>query len=141
MPKPREVFRELGEVEQRLRITERKLYRLKENSWSFTKNMLRFGFAAWVFGLSVFLLTIVVVGANLFAGTPPIYTYSLMGTPLLVGAPAAPMTMTAVSVRKFDTRIKRLKRIRSGLAVKYQKALYQYQRASLQYLKQAGSDR
>ncbi len=139
MPKAQEVFRELEEVEQHLRITERKLHRLMENSWSYTKNMLRFGFATWVFGLSVFFLAIVAMSTELFGGAPLTWTSMLVGTPLLVGASAAPVTMTTVSVRKFDTKIKRLRRIRSGLAVKYQRALYQYQRASLQYLKQAGS--
>ncbi|MBA7602954.1 hypothetical protein ES703_10050 [subsurface metagenome] len=138
MSKVREVFRELGEVEQRLRITERKLYRLKEDSWSYTKNMLKFGFASWVFGLSVFFLAIVAMSTELFGGAPLTWTFMLVGIPLLVGAPAAPMMMTAVSVRKFDTKIKRLRRIRSGLAVKYQSALYQYQMASIQYLKRQG---
>jgi len=139
MSKVREVFRELGEVEQRLRITERKLYRLKEDSWSYTKNVLRFGFASWVFGLSIFFLAVVAMSTELFGGAPLTWSSMLVGIPLLVGAPAAPMMMTAASVHKFDTKIKRLRHIRSGLAVKYHRALYQYQKASLQYLKQAGS--
>ena len=101
--------------------------------------MLRFGFASWIFGLSIFFLTIVAMSTELFGGAPPTWSSLLVGTPLLVGAPAAPMIMMAVSVHKFDAKIKRLGHIRSGLAVKYQRALYQYQKASLQYLKQAGS--
>ena len=139
MSKVREVFRELGEAEQRLRITERKLHHLREDRRSFTKNMLKFGFATWVFGLSVFLL--VVVGVKLFAGDLSIWTSFLVGTPLLVGGPVAPVTITAVFVRKFDIKVKRLRHIRSGLVVKYQRALLQYQRASLQYLKQARARR
>ncbi len=135
MPKVQEAFRELGEVEQHLRITERKLHHLREDRRSFTKNMLKFGFATWVFGLSVFFLVIMVVGV---AGDLQIWTSFLVGTPLLVGAPAAPMAMTATFVRKFDIKVERLRHIRSGLVVKYQRVLLQYQRASLQYLKQAG---
>jgi len=138
MPKAQEAFRELGEVEQHLQITERKLHHLREDRRSFTKNMLKFGFATWVFGLSVFFLVIMVVGVKLFAGDLPIWTSFLVGTPLLVGAPAAPVPMTAAFVRKFDIKVERLRHIRSGLVVKYQRALLQYQRASLQYLKQAG---
>ena len=138
MPKAQEVFRELEEVEQHLRITERKLHRLMENSRSYTKNKLRFGFATWVFGLSVFFLAIVAMSTELFGGAPLTWTSMIVGTPLLVGASAAPVTITAVSVHKFDAKIKRLRRIRSGLAVKYQRALLQYQRISLKYLKQAG---
>ena len=138
MPKAREAFRELEEVEQHLRITERKLHHLMEERRSFTRNMLKFGFATWVFGLSVFFFAIVVMSAKLFVGSPPIWTYSLMGAPWLVGAPAASVTMTAAFVRKFDIKVERLIHIRSGLVAKYQRALLQYQRASLQYLKQAG---
>ena len=133
MPKAQEVSRKLEDVEQQLRITERKLHRLKENRWSFTKNMLRFGFATWVFGLSVFILAIVVMNAKLFGGAP------LAWTSTLVGAHAAPVTVTAVFVRKFDIKIKHLRRIRRGLVEKYQRALLQYRRALLQYMKQAGN--
>lgn len=138
MPKAQEAFRKLKDVEQHLRITERKLHRLKEDRWSFTKNMLKFGFAAWVLGLSVFFLAIVVLSVEFFAGSQPILTYSFMGTPFLVGASAASVMMTAAFVRKFDIEVKRLRRIRMGLGVKYQRALLQYQRALLQYLKAGG---
>ena len=135
----REVFRKLEDVEQQLRITERKLRRMEENRWLHTKNMLRFGFASWVLGLAVFLFAIVAMNTELFGGVQLTWSSMLVGTPLLVGAPAAPVTMTAVSAHKFDAKIKRLRHIRSGLVVKYHRALYQYQKASLQYLKQAGS--
>lgn len=134
MPKVQEVFRKLEDVEQQLRITERKLHRLKEKRWSFTKNMLKFGFATWVLGISIFFLAIVVVSINLFSGAPPIWTYSFLGTPLLVGVPAAPVTVTAVFAQRFDTKIRHLKRIRRGLGAKYKRALLQYQRALLQHL-------
>lgn len=129
------MFRKLEGVEQQLRITERKLHHLKKNRWSFTKKMLKFGFASWVFGLSVFFLAIVVMNAKLFVWPQSIWTYSLMVTPLLVGAPAAPVTMTAAYVRKYDTEIKRLRRIRRGLAAKYERVFLQCKRALLEYVK------
>ena len=135
MPKAQEVFRKLKDVEQHLQITERKLHHLKEDRGSFTKNMLKFGFATWVLGLAVFFLAIVVLSVELFAGASPIWTYSFMGTPFLVGAPAASVTMTAAFVRKFDIEIKHLRRIRRGLGTKYQRSILQYQRALLQYVK------
>jgi len=134
MLKAQEVFRKLEDVEQHLRTTERKLHRLEEKRWSFTKNMLKFGLATWVLGLSIFFLAIVVVSVNLFSGAPEIWTCSFLGTPLLVGAPAAPVTVTAVFAQKFDTKIRRLKCTRKGLAAKYKRALLQYQRALLQHL-------
>ncbi len=139
MSKVWEVLRELEEVEQHLQITERKLHRLMGDSWFYTKNMLRFGFASWIFCLSIFFLAIVAMSTELFGGAPLTWSSILVGTSLLVVAPAAPMMMTAVSVHKFETKIKRLRHIRRGLAAKYQSALLQYQRASLQYLKQAGN--
>jgi len=132
----REAFRKLEDVEQQLRITERKLRRMEKNRWSFTKNMLRFGFATWAFGLSVFFFAIVAMNTELCGGAPLAWASMLVGTPLLVGAPAAPVTMTAVSGRKFDVKIKRLRRIRRGIVAKYQRALLQYQRTLLQYVKQ-----
>ena len=135
MPKHQEALRKLRDVEQHLQITERKLHRLKEGRWSFAKNMLKFGFATWVLGLSVFFLAIVVLSVELFGGAPPIWTYSFMGTPFLVGAPAASVAMTAAFVRKFDIEIKHLRRTRRGLGAKYQRSILQYQRAVIQYVK------
>ena len=124
--KGRKAFRKFEDVKKQLRKTERELRRMEEKRWLYTKNMLRFGFASWVFGLSVFLLAIVAMSTELFGGAPLAWSSMLVGTPLLVGAPAAPVTMTAVSARKFDVKIKRLKRIRKRLVAKYQKAVLQY---------------
>ncbi|MFQ6130396.1 MAG: hypothetical protein ACE5OT_06340, partial [Candidatus Hadarchaeaceae archaeon] len=126
MHKGRKAFRKFKDASRKLRTIQRKLHHIEKKKWLFTKNMLKFGFASWVFGLSVFFLAIVVVGVELFGETPPIWTYSLTGIPLLVGAPAAPVTMTAVSVRKYDTKIKRLRHIRRGLAIKYQRGVLRY---------------
>jgi len=128
--KRRTAFRKFEDVKKQLRKTDRELRRMEENRWSYTKNMLRFGFASWVFGLAVFLFAIVAVNteffAELFGGVQLTWSSMLIGTPLLVGAPAAPVTMTAVSAHKFDTKIKRLRRIRKRLVVKYQKAVLRY---------------
>ena len=116
MPK-RKASRKSVDIKQHLRITEEKLHRLEENKSLFTKNMLKFGFAAWVFGLSAFFFAIVMVNVELFGKAPPNWIS------LLVGAPAAPVMITAALVRKFDIKIKRLKHIRGGLMKKYQKAV------------------
>lgn len=133
LPKRRrgpKAFIRFEDVKKQLRKTDRELRRMEENRWSYTKNMLKFGFASWIFGLSVFLFAIVAMNTDFFAELfgPVQLTWSsmLVGTPLLVGAPAAPVTTTAVSVRKFDVKIKRLRRIRKKLVGKYQKAVLQY---------------
>jgi len=124
--KERRAFRKFEDVKKQLRKTDRELRHMEENRWSYTKNMLRFGFASWVFGLAVFLFAIVAVNTEFFGGVQLTWSSMLVGTPLLVGAPAAPVAATAVSVRKFDTKIKRLRRVRKRLVVKYQKAVLRY---------------
>lgn len=124
--KGRKAFRRFEDVKKQLRKTDRELRRMEENRWSYTKNMLRFGFASWIFGLSVFLFAIVAMSTELFGGAQLTWSSMLVGTPLLVGAPAAPVAATAVSAHKFDTKIKRLRRIRKRLVVKYQKAVLRY---------------
>ncbi len=115
MPKEQRATKKFKDIKRQVRTTERELHRLKETQWSYVKNMLKFGLAAWVFGLSFFFLAIVMMNIKLFGEAP------LLWTPLLVGVPAAPVTITAVSVRKFAVKIKRLERTRRDLLLKYQK--------------------
>jgi len=126
MSKARKAFRKFEDTNRELRATERELHHMEENRWSFTKNMMKFGFAAWVFGLAVFLFAITLMSTELFGGAPVAWNSVLLGTPLLVGAPAAPLTMTSVFTRKHDNRIKRLGHIRRGLVTEYQGAALQY---------------
>ena len=124
--KERRAFRKFEDVKQELRKTDRKLRHMEENRWSHTKNMLKFGFASWVLGLAIFLFAIVAMNTDFFGGVQLTWSSMLVGTPLLVGAPAAPVTMTAISARKFDAKIKRLRRVRKHLVAKYQKAVLRY---------------
>jgi len=126
MSKAREAFKKFEDANWELRATERELHHMEGSRWSFRKNMLKFGFAAWVFGLSVFLLAITLMSTELFGGAPLAWSSMLVGTLLLVGAPAAPVTMTSVFIRKHDNRIKRLGDIRRGLVTEYQGAALQY---------------
>jgi len=66
------------------------------------------------------------MSTELFGGAPLAWSSMLVGTLLLVGAPAAPVTMTSVFIRKHDNRIKRLGDIRRGLVTEYQGAALQY---------------
>ena len=129
LPKRRKgprAFRRFEDVKKQLRKTDRELRRMEDSRWSYSKSMLKFGFATWLFGLSVFLLAIVVLSVEIIAGAPSIGTYSSLGAPLLIGAPAAPVTITAMFARRFDTKIRRLKRARKHLVAKYQKAVLRY---------------
>ena len=120
MPKKRRAAGKSTDIKRQLRITERELRHLNEAQWSYSKNMLKFGFAAWVFGLSAFLFAILVMNLELFGGTQPVWTS------LLVVALAAPVMITAVLVRKFVVKIKRLERIRRGLLTEYERAVLRH---------------
>ncbi len=126
MSKVREAFRKFEDANWELRATERELHHMEGSRWSFRKNMLKFGFASWVLGLAVFLFAIVAMSTELFGGAPLAWSSMLVGTPLLVGASAAPVTMTAVFIRKHDNRVKHLGNIRRGLVTEYQGAALQY---------------
>jgi len=110
-----EFLRTTGALKQQLQINERELHQTKKIQRLYVKKMLKFGFATWVFGLSVFFFAIVIVNVELLGPLP-------VWTSLLVGVPAAPVTITGVFVRKFDAKIKCLERIRRELlAKKYKK--------------------
>jgi len=115
MPKKRRKTRKSKGIKRQLRIAERELRHLKATQRLYVEKMLKFGLAAWVFGLSLFFFAIVMVNVELF-GPPPVWIS------LLVGIPAAPVTITAVFIRKHAVKTKRLKRIRHGLIAKYKKA-------------------
>ena len=114
MPKKGRTSRKSKEIKRQLQIIERELRHLKETQRLYVEKMLKFGLTAWVFGLSVFFLAIVIVNVKLF-GAPPVWIS------LLVAVPAAPLTITAVFVRKFVVKIKHQKRIRRGLFAEYKK--------------------
>ncbi|MFQ6129629.1 MAG: hypothetical protein ACE5OT_02320 [Candidatus Hadarchaeaceae archaeon] len=118
MPKKGRTTRKSKHIKRRLQITERELRHLKSTQRLYVGKMLKFGLAAWVFGLSVFFFMIVMVNAKLF-GPPPVWIS------LLVGVPAAPVTITAVFIRKFAVKTKHLERIRHRLLAKYKKVTLQ----------------
>ena len=79
--------------------------------------MLKFGVAAWVFGLSLFFSVIIISDPTLLSKTPAI-TISL-----IVLAAVAPIFITVVRIRKFGIKIKRLERVRRTLLAEHQKAV------------------
>jgi hypothetical protein len=109
--------RKSAEIKRQLRIAERELRRLNQTQWVYSKSMLKFGFAAWIFGLSIFFSAVMVMDVALLVAAQPVWA------PLLVVALAAPVVVTAVLVRKFAVKIKRLERIRRGLLEEYERAV------------------
>jgi membrane protein implicated in regulation of membrane protease activity len=114
---PQKRRRSAADIRRELRVVERELSNLIRIQWTYAKRMLKFGMAAWIFGLCTFFLAIVILNPGLIWEAP------LLAAPLLVIAAAAPVLITAVVIRKFSYKIKRLERIRRGLLMQYEKAV------------------
>ncbi len=112
-PAPRKAL----DVKQRIQAADRELRHLNEVQWIFSKRMLKFGMAAWMFGLSTFFLAVVLMGAQLLAPTYHIWL------PLLILGLAAPIVITASLIRKFSLKIRQLERIRRDLLAEYERAI------------------
>ncbi len=120
MPEKRRASRNPADIKRRLRIAERELHHLNKAQWSYAKGMLKFGLVAWILGISAFFLAVWMADAELFGVAQPVWTS------LLVVALAAPVTITAVFVRRIAIKMKRLERIRRGLLTEYQKAVLRH---------------
>lgn len=105
------------EIKRRIQTADRELRHLNEVQWIYSKRMLKFGMAAWIFGLATFFSAVIVMDAQLL--TP---TYSIW-LPLLIIGLAAPVVITATMIRKFALKIKQLERIRRDLLGEYEKAI------------------
>ncbi len=122
MPKKRPRVKSVTDIKRELETMERELRHITEFQWIYAKRMLKFGFASWIFGLSSFFLVLIIRDPELLSKSP-------LASPLLVIAAAVPVVITALAVRKFNARIKRLERIRKVLLTEYERAI----------LKRAGS--
>ncbi|MDI6642790.1 MAG: hypothetical protein QMD95_01900 [Candidatus Hodarchaeaceae archaeon] len=117
MPKKGITPQKALEIKRRIQTTDRELRHLNEIQWVYSKRMLKFGMAAWIFGLSTFFSAVIVMDAQLL-----VPTYSIW-LPLLILALAAPVAITAALIRKFALKIRYLERIRRDLLAEYEKAI------------------
>jgi len=104
-------------VKRELEILERELNHLIEIQWTYAKQMLKFGVASWIFGLSMFFLAVITLDASLLGRMPPI------SISLLIFAAAVPILITAVRIRRFGIIIKRQECIRRTLLAGYRRAI------------------
>lgn len=79
--------------------------------------MLKFGLAAWIFGLATFFFAIVVINLQALMTTYNVWV------PLLTIALAAPVAITVIMIRKFARKIRYLERLRRGLLTEYEEAI------------------
>lgn len=106
------------EIKRRLKVVERELDNLLKSQWTYAKRMLKFGSAAWIFGLSAFITALLIYqGPTLILNAPPI------SISLLIGALAAPIAITSALLLRQRRKVKRLERVRLGLLSQHEKAL------------------
>ncbi len=118
MPKKKEpISKKVAKLKRELEVLERELNHLIEIQWAYAKRMLKFGVAAWVFGLSLFFSAIIISDVTLLSKTPAI------SISLIILAAAAPIFITAALIRKFAGKIRRLERVRRMMLMKYEKAI------------------
>ncbi len=117
MPKKKTASSKALGLKQQLQAAGRELTRLQGLQWVYSKRMLKFGMAAWIFGLFTFFSAILLMDARLLTTT-----YNLW-VPLLIIAFAIPVLITVVMIRKFVRKIKYLERLRQGLLTEYERAL------------------
>lgn len=118
MPKKKETAsKKAAKLKRELEVLERELSHLIEIQWAYAKQMLKFGVAAWVFGLSLFFSAIIISDATLLSKTPAI------SISLIILAAAAPIFINVMLVRKFTSKIKRLERVRRMMLIEYEKAI------------------
>jgi hypothetical protein len=118
MPKTSKKARSAAVIKRELEIAERELKRINEFQWVYAKRMLKFGFASWIFGVSMFFSFLIVYDSRLLGGTSAPVAWSL-----LIFAAAVPVMIVAAFIRKFVAEIKRLERIRKALLAEYEKVI------------------
>ncbi|KUO40238.1 MAG: hypothetical protein AVW06_02635 [Hadesarchaea archaeon DG-33-1] len=102
-----------------LETPEHELNRLIEIQWAHAKRMFKLGTSSWIFGLSMFFLAVIISDVSLLGITPPILIS------LLIFVAAVPILISAVRIRKFGVKTKRLERVRRTLLAGYQRAVLQ----------------
>lgn len=117
MPKKGITPKKALDIKRRIQTSDRELRHLNEVQWVFSKRLLKFGMAAWIFGLSAFFSAIVIMNAELLGSTYQVWV------PIIIIALAAPVIITASLIRKFAIKIRQLERIRRGLLAEYEKAI------------------
>lgn len=108
----------IEEVKHRLGVVERELDNLVKFQWKYAKQMLKFGTAAWIFGLAVFVTTL-----TIYQGPELLFDAPSISISLLVIAAVAPVIITVIMLQKYRSKMRRLERIRQGLLTQYEETL------------------
>ncbi len=106
------------EIKRKLRIIEEELDNLSDIEWIYAKRLLKYGVAAWIFGIAAFISALMIFyGPDFFTATPAT-AYSL-----LILAGAAPVILSVIFIRRYRKEMEKLDGIREKLLSDYEKAL------------------
>ncbi|KXA94816.1 hypothetical protein AKJ36_02155, partial [candidate division MSBL1 archaeon SCGC-AAA259I07] len=107
-----------SKIKEKVETVENEIEDLLSSQWSYAKQMLKFSFSSWIFGLSFFIASLIIYkGPEFLLKIPP------LSLSLLVGACAAPITIASIFLRNKNKRIQKLKNKKSKLLSQYEKAL------------------
>jgi signal transduction histidine kinase len=106
------------EIRRKLLALKDRIYHLSEIQREYGGKMLKFGFAAWIFGLCVFVTSLVFLRGLGFA-----LKLHILSISLLIGAGAAPLLITALMVRKQRRMRNRLESMKNLVEEIYKRRL------------------
>lgn len=101
-----------GDIKRELAFVEGRLGAVVGEQWKYARRLVRFGFASWVFGISVFVAAILV-------SAPEVLPIMAASTWLIIAAVAAPLAVAGAFVFRLSRKIGELERMRVDLLVKY----------------------
>lgn|GEM_PF-1651687 len=106
------------DIKRKLNVIEDELENISSVQWVYAKRLLKYGIAAWIFGIAAFAVTMAIFWGPgvIFDASPLIYS-------LLIIAGAAPILVSVVFIRRFREKSNRLEGLRDNLLNNYEAAL------------------
>ncbi len=104
----------ISDISDTIQYVEEELERVSDLQMTYTGNLLKIGLLAWIFGFSVFVWELLILGGPGFEFIDP--TISI---PLLVATGAAPVVIMIFLIQSNRKRLSRLRRIRKKLQSEY----------------------
>ncbi len=106
------------EIKRKIQIVEDELENLSNIEWVYAKRLLKYGLAAWVFGLSAFVSSLIIYqGPEIILNAPPL-SFSFL---FLAGA--APVIISIILIQRYRKEMDELEKIREKLLSEYESVL------------------
>jgi hypothetical protein len=102
-------------IKRELEILEHEISRLQKIQRIYAKQMLKFGTASWIFGLSTFFSAAILLDPSILGRMSPI------PISLLLLAASVPILITLVGIRDFCIKINHMEHIQGTLLARYRR--------------------